>query len=134
MSEGERNATFKQRLKQLRKQQELTQEQLAEKIHISLHTVQRWESGKSLPAVDILLTLSQFFNVSTDYLTGVSNRKKSSNSKVAVKKKVAETKNTIYYEFDGLDRLLGVNGQTTSGQAIDYNTVVEETPPKKDFK
>lgn len=133
MNEEEINTTFKQRLKLLRKEKGLTQEQLAEELFVVRHTIHRWESGETQPSIDDLLKLSQFFNVNTDYLVGKSNRKKSSNSKVAVNKKVTETKNTIYDKFDGLDRLLGVSGQTTSGKAKDYNTVVKETPPKKGF-
>lgn len=49
---------------ELRKEQKLTQEQFGEKIGVTNKTVSRWENGNYLPPVDMLLTISQLFNVS----------------------------------------------------------------------
>lgn len=49
---------------ELRKEQELTQEQLGEKIGVTNKTVSRWENGNYLPPADVLLVMSQLFNVS----------------------------------------------------------------------
>lgn len=49
---------------ELRKEYKLTQEQLGEKIGVTNKTVSRWENGNYLPPVDILLAISQLFNVS----------------------------------------------------------------------
>ena len=51
---------------ELRKEQELTQEQLGEKIGVTNKTVSRWENGNYLPPADILLTMSRLFNVSVN--------------------------------------------------------------------
>ena len=50
-------------LKELRKEKSLTQEQLAEQFHISTRTVSRWETGNNLPDLDILIELSDYYNV-----------------------------------------------------------------------
>lgn len=50
-------------LKELRKEKSLTQEQLAEQFHISRRTVSRWETGNNLPDLDILIELSDYYNV-----------------------------------------------------------------------
>ena len=41
-------------LKELRKEKEMTQEQLAEKFNVSSRTVSRWENGNNMPDLDIL--------------------------------------------------------------------------------
>lgn len=50
-------------IKELRNDKNLTQEQLAEHFNVSRRTVSRWETGSNLPDVDILIEMSDFFNV-----------------------------------------------------------------------
>lgn len=57
----------------LRKKSELSQEQLAEKLGVSRQAISKWESGISLPEIDKLLLLSEFFKVSIDYLVKEQN-------------------------------------------------------------
>ena len=47
-------------LKELRKERELTQEQLAEQFNISNRTVSRWENGNNMPDLSILVELADF--------------------------------------------------------------------------
>ena len=56
------------RIQQLRKERELTQEQLAEKLNVSQNTIAKIESGLRRPSIDFLLEISECFNVSTNYL------------------------------------------------------------------
>lgn len=51
-------------LKQLRKEHNLTQEELGAKIGVTNKTVSRWENGNYFPPVDCLVILSDFFSVS----------------------------------------------------------------------
>ena len=50
-------------LKQLRKEQNMTQEQLAEKFYVSGRTVSRWETGSNMPDLSMLVELADFYNV-----------------------------------------------------------------------
>lgn len=50
-------------LQTLRKEQGLTQEQLAERIGVARRTVSRWETGANLPDLDVLVELSDFYAV-----------------------------------------------------------------------
>lgn len=52
----------------LRKQQGMSQEDLAHQLGISRQSVSKWESGASIPDLDKILKLSDLFGVSTDYL------------------------------------------------------------------
>lgn len=51
-------------LKALRKENNLTQEVLAEKLNVSGRTVSRWETGSNIPDISMLVELSEFYQVS----------------------------------------------------------------------
>ncbi len=50
-------------LQELRKEKELTQEQLAEQLGVARRTVSRWETGNNMPDLDILVELSDLYSV-----------------------------------------------------------------------
>ena len=50
-------------LKELRKEKELTQEQLAEKFGVSSRSVSRWENGNTMPELGILVELAEYYEV-----------------------------------------------------------------------
>jgi len=57
-----------QLLKSFRVKNDMTQEQLADKIHVSHQTISKWEQGINTPSIDNLLILSDLYNVSLDEL------------------------------------------------------------------
>lgn len=59
---------FNEKLQQLRKNQELTQEQLAEELFVSRTAISKWESGKGYPNIESLKNISKLFSVSIDDL------------------------------------------------------------------
>lgn len=56
------------RIKCLRKDHFLTQESMADKFKVSRQTIQKWESGESLPAYDHIRALREHFGVSADFI------------------------------------------------------------------
>ncbi len=50
-------------LRMLRKENNLTQEQLAEKMNVSRRSVSRWETGSNLPDLDLLIEMADFYQV-----------------------------------------------------------------------
>ena len=62
-----------QRIAQLRKKDHITQFKLAEKLGISQQTVSKYERGLIEPDINTLITLAYIFNVSVDYLLGITN-------------------------------------------------------------
>ena len=62
-------------LASLRKQAKLTQIELAEKFNYSDKAVSKWEQGATLPDLETLKQLSDFYGVSIDYLTNANNIK-----------------------------------------------------------
>ena len=61
------------RLAQARRGQNMTQEQLAEKLGVTRQAVSRWESDTAYPETDKIVRMAALFGVSCDYLLGVSN-------------------------------------------------------------
>ena len=55
-------------LKEIRKKKKITQLKVAMDLSISREVISYYENGKRSPDVDMLLTLSNYFNVSIDYL------------------------------------------------------------------
>ncbi|MCM1394067.1 MAG: helix-turn-helix domain-containing protein [Bacteroides sp.] len=62
-----------QRLKQTRLERGLTQQQLADALNLNSVTYLRYEKGQRDPSLDMLIEFAEFFDVSTDYLLGVSD-------------------------------------------------------------
>ena len=59
---------FHEKLQQLRKRHELTQEQLAEQLFVSRTAISKWESGRGYPNLESLKSISKLFSVSIDEL------------------------------------------------------------------
>lgn len=57
---------FNEKLVQLRKSKNMTQDELAEALYVSRAAVSKWESGRGLPSIDSLKDISKFFSVSID--------------------------------------------------------------------
>ena len=64
------------RIKELRKEQGWSQQQLADLLFVNQTAVSQWERGATMPEPQTLLRLSSIFDVSTDYLLGRSDEKK----------------------------------------------------------
>ena len=81
-------------LQTLRKEKELTQEQLAEKFNVSNRTVSRWETGSNMPDISVLVELAEFYEV--DIKEIIDGERKSETMKEETKEtlvKVAEYTN-----------------------------------------
>ena len=57
-----------EKITNLRKQMNLSQEQLAEKLNVSRQSVSKWESAQSMPDTGKIIQLAEIFGVTTDYL------------------------------------------------------------------
>lgn len=64
---------FADRLKDLRRQFKIGQNELASKLQLSNASISYWENGKQEPSASALYKLAVFFGVSVDYLLGLEN-------------------------------------------------------------
>lgn len=96
---------FQKCLKQLRESKNLTQKNLAEILNLTQSTIAYYETGQKLPTIENLLAIAKFFDVSTDFLLGVSN------DDYSIKKNYAETtrENANPYNTSSIDysKLIG---------------------------
>jgi len=64
------------RIQNLRKAKGISQEELADKVGVSRQAVSKWESEQSIPDIDKVIIMSDYFDVTTDYLLrGIENEK-----------------------------------------------------------
>ena len=71
------------RIQNLRKAKGISQEELADRIGVSRQSVSKWESEQSLPDIDKVIVMSEFFDVTTDYiLKGIENEVQANEKKV----------------------------------------------------
>jgi len=59
---------FSKILKEKRKDLGLTQQEVADKLNVSRQTISNWEVGKSYPDTPTLIEISNFYNLSLDYM------------------------------------------------------------------
>ena len=64
---------FSDRLKELRARYRISQAELASKLGVAQQTVASWETDKSSPNYSLLTKIAQIFNVSSDYMLGLSD-------------------------------------------------------------
>ena len=55
-------------LKELRKEKNMTQEQLAEKLNVNNRTISRWENARTMPDFDMMIELAKLYDVSIEEL------------------------------------------------------------------
>ena len=59
---------FNEKLIMLRKQHNLSQEQVAEKLGVARQTISKWELGETTPEMDKLIMISELYNITLDEL------------------------------------------------------------------
>lgn len=74
-------------LRELRKEQEITQEQFAENLGVSARTVSRWETGSNMPDISLLADIADYYNVSIPEIIAGERKSDEMNEEV---KEVAE--------------------------------------------
>ena len=109
-----------ERLKEIRQNAGMTQEELAEKIMVSRVTVSHWENGKSLPDIVSLISLSDLYSISLDELL-----KGDSKMTEKVKKDAKEAKNN--------KRLIGITAILVIAVLLVYGVSIIVGGGFKDF-
>lgn len=90
------------RIKQLRENRGLIQELLASELGITQQMLSKYERDITLIKVDILKKIAQYFNVTTDYLLGISDVKRDLQGQMTVNKTIDEYFDLIEV-YKGLD-------------------------------
>lgn len=76
---------FSEKLYELRKEKNLSQEELAEKLNVARQTISKWETGSTTPDTNNLIELSNIFEISIEDLLGKNNKVEEENKTEEVK-------------------------------------------------
>ncbi|GMQ58956.1 hypothetical protein AN1V17_33530 [Vallitalea sediminicola] len=97
---------FKKRLKKLRIDNHLTQEELGKKVNLKKAAISKYENGKNEPNIDVIIKLAKIFNVSVDYLAGKTDNFTPISDNITIKEidkkldhfieEIAETNNLMF--------------------------------------
>ena len=107
--------TFAEKLYSLRTQYGYSQETLAEKLNVSRQAISKWELGTTLPETDKMIAISDFFDVSIDYLLELSDipyslsKKSREHYEASTIKFKAEDRKAIQRTVDLLEEILKIN-------------------------
>lgn len=107
---------FDKRLKYLRQKQNITQKQLADIVKLTQSTIAGYENATKLPTIDTLILLAQYFNVSADYLLGLSNQENNTRN--------VENNYLNFYK----DIQIYYNKLDNSNKALVYDTIMTLLP------
>ena len=88
---------FSEKLQMLRKENKMSQEQLADQLEVSRQAVSKWESGQTYPEMDKLISICKLFKCSLDDLTNdeITEIKRDEKEKVTISKFIDEILDTI---------------------------------------
>ena len=114
------NIKVGRKLYELRKSKDMTQEELASEMGVSIAAVSKWETGNSLPDILMLCSIADFFEVSTDELLGREKNKKE-----------AIVVDDSAFMRDILKKLLSENGYEVIGEAEEGNVLLNILKTKK---
>ncbi|KAI4443864.1 MAG: helix-turn-helix domain-containing protein [Ruminococcus sp.] len=110
------------RVKELRKERRLRQEELAGRINISQQTVSRIENGDNALAADILMSLANYFDVSIDYILYRSDSRRGEESRVEFDE-IQERNYNLCRRYEQLNRknqelIFNLTEELESGQRL----------------
>ncbi len=71
-------------IRRMRRQRDLTQEQLADRLGVTYQSVSRWENGSAYPDMELLPAISDIFSVSVDELLGIPEAEKNRQAEALV--------------------------------------------------
>ena len=66
-----------QTIRELRKEMDCTQNQLADTLGVTQDSISLWENDKRVPDTQYIVAMAKFFDVTTDYLLGLTDEYKS---------------------------------------------------------
>ena len=89
---------FVERLSALLEEKNITQLQFSKEIGVSNVTISRYLTGERRPQIDVAIKMANFFNVSLDYLMGISLAKNFTDSKVFDKNLIKSDKQLVLIE------------------------------------
>lgn len=111
---------FKNRLKELRKEHSITQQELADKIGIVRTAITNYETGRTIPDSETLSLIAKILNTTTDYLLGNSDIRNPYNDQILTKKDEKDIAKDLENTLNRLET--SQDGLMFDGEALDDET------------
>lgn len=117
-------------LKELRKEKGVTQEQLAEQFSVSNRTISRWENGNNMPDLDILIEMSDYYEV--DLREILNGERKSENMDKEMKETVLQAVDYTNTEAERYNKRVRLCNTIAMGLVLMY-TIIRDTVVYVDY-
>ena len=117
-------------LKELRKEKGVTQEQLAEQFSVSNRTISRWENGNNMPDLDILIEISDYYEV--DLREILNGERKSENMDKEMKETVLQAVDYTNTEAERYNKRVRLCNAIAMGLFLLY-TIIKDTVVYADY-
>ena len=124
---------MKSHIKELRKKRGLMQQRLASELGITQQMLSRYERDVTLIKVDVLKKIAKYFNVTTDYLLGISDVKRDLQRQMNMNETLDEYYDLVevYKELDPYDQemiwsIIQVVKRTSDRRKSDNSTEISE--------
>lgn len=111
------------RIKELREKQGLTQKQLSEdpRLNLNINTLASYERNIREPKIDLIVRMARYFDVTTDYLLGISECKEYDNAQIEKQFPISEKAiiefKRILNEDSGRETAQNISAILESGKA-----------------
>lgn len=92
---NEYNLIFSQRLRELIEKNNLTLPELAMQINTTRQSIGQWKNGDTVPNIIMLKSIAEFFNVSADYLLGLTENTSTNISEIGISNKTGFSTSTV---------------------------------------
>ena len=99
---NEYNSIFSQRLRELIEKNNLTLPELAMQINTTRQSIGQWKNGDTVPNIIMLKSIAEFFNVSADYLLGLTENTSTNISEIGISNKTGFSKSDLLEKFEEL--------------------------------
>lgn len=124
-----------------RKQHELTQDDIAEKLFVTRQLVSKWENGSGIPSIDVLLELSKLFKVTFEDILCLNDEKTVANENIfsgknrmyviqsIIKKEIIVDLPNIFYQLSPVERMMILKGIKNGELKCDLNELYPKLTP-----
>lgn len=109
--------TVGEKIKQLRKDNKITQTELGKILNVEKSTISMYENNNTQPPIQTLSTIAKYFNVTTDYLLGNETKNKEQNSQDKDEKDIAKSMKKLK------EQLKDEQGLMFDGEPLDDTTI-----------
>ncbi|MEI3337600.1 MAG: helix-turn-helix transcriptional regulator [Clostridium sp.] len=104
------------RIRELRIEKELTQEDIAKMLNKSTNNISQYETGKRQPDINTIIKIAEYFNVSIDYLMGRTETRELADDFIKKNLKLTDDEKKILSQYRNLNK----EGEKQAKEYLEY--------------